>query len=150
MSIGIPAKYELIGNPSISHLFEFFLIPGKKSNTIAKPVVHAEPAPQPIVNERSSSNRPIRSPIIVAVVPIGPVIPVITVALGTISDSGKFDVFLPTMNEDPYADSILVGVFPLPDDNPLAGAGTDLLVAAKFLEAFCELSQYQIGEAFLS
>jgi len=53
-------------------------------------------------------------------------------------------------SSDPYADSTLVGVFLLPDDNPLAGAGIDLLVAAKSPEAFCELSQYQIGEVFLS
>jgi len=43
-----------------------------------------------------------------------------------------------------------VGVFLLPDDIPLAGADTVPHVAAKFLEAFFELSQYQIGEAFLS
>jgi len=53
-------------------------------------------------------------------------------------------------SNDPHADPTPVGVFPPPDDNPLAGADTDLLVAAKSPEASCELSQCQIGEAFLS
>jgi len=53
-------------------------------------------------------------------------------------------------SSEPCADSIPVGVFLPPDDSPLAGADTDLLVAAKFPEAFYELSQYQIGEAFPS
>jgi len=34
------------------------------------------------------------------IAPIRPVIPVITVALRTISDSGKFDILLPAMNEE--------------------------------------------------
>ena len=53
-------------------------------------------------------------------------------------------------SSDPYADSTPVSIFPLPDDSPLAGADTDPLVATRFPEAFCELSQYQTGEAFLS
>ena len=52
-------------------------------------------------------------------------------------------------SSDLYADSTPVGVFLLPDDNLPAGAGTDLLVAAKFPEAFCELLRSQIGETFL-
>ena len=52
-------------------------------------------------------------------------------------------------SSDPYADSTPIGVFLPPDDSPLVGADTDPHVAAKSLEAFCELSQYQIGEAFL-
>ena len=53
-------------------------------------------------------------------------------------------------SSDPCADSTLVGVFLLPDDSLLAGADTDPHVAAKSPEAFYELSQYQIGEAFPS
>jgi len=53
-------------------------------------------------------------------------------------------------SSDPCVDSILNGVFLLPDESPLAGADTDPHAAAKFPEAFYELSQYQIGEAFLS
>ena len=53
-------------------------------------------------------------------------------------------------SSDPCADSTPVGVFLLPDDNPPAGADTDLHVAAKSPGAFYELSQCQIGEAFLS
>jgi len=53
-------------------------------------------------------------------------------------------------SNDLYADSTLVGVFLLPDDNPPVGADTDLHVAAKSPDAFYELSQCQIGEAFLS
>jgi len=45
MSVGIPAKYEFIGNSSISHLFKFFLVLGKILNMIAEPVMHTEPAP---------------------------------------------------------------------------------------------------------
>jgi len=51
-------------------------------------------------------------------------------------------------SSDLYADSTLVGVFLLPDDSHLAGAETDPCVAAKSPEAFCELSQHQIGDAF--
>jgi len=51
-------------------------------------------------------------------------------------------------SSDLYADSTLDGVFLLPDDSPLAGADTDPRVATKSPEAFYELSQYQIGEAF--
>jgi len=40
------------------------------------------------------------------------------------------------------------GVFLLPDDSLHAGADTDPHAAAKFPEAFYELSQYQIREAF--
>jgi len=100
MRIGIPAKYELIGNPRIGHFFQFFLVPGKISNTIAKPVVHTEPAPQPIMDRCSLSNRPIETPIIITIVPIGPVVPVITVTLRTISHSWKLDIFLPAMDEE--------------------------------------------------
>jgi len=100
ISIGIPAKYELIGNPSISHLFKFFLVPRKILNTIAKPVVYAKSAPQPIMDGRSPPNRPIKSLIITTIVPVGPVIPVITVALRAISDSWKLDIFLPTVNKE--------------------------------------------------
>ena len=53
-------------------------------------------------------------------------------------------------SSDPYVDFIPAGVFPPPNDNPLAGAGTDPHVAVKSPEAFCELSQYQTGEASLS
>ena len=53
-------------------------------------------------------------------------------------------------SNDPYADSTLVDVFLLPDDNLPAVADTDPHVAAKSPEAFCELLRYQIGEAFLS
>jgi len=100
ISIGIPAKYELIENPSISHLFEFFLVPGKISHTIAKPVAHTESAPQPIVKRRSSSDRPIGSPIVVVIASIKPIIPIITIALRAVSDSGKLNILLPTMDEE--------------------------------------------------
>ena len=53
-------------------------------------------------------------------------------------------------SSDPCADSTLDDVFLLPDDSLLAGADTDPHVVAKFPEAFYELSQYQIREAFLS
>jgi len=53
-------------------------------------------------------------------------------------------------SSDLYADSTLVGVSLLPNDNPPVGADTDLHVAAKSPDAFYELSQCQIGEAFLS
>ena len=53
-------------------------------------------------------------------------------------------------SSDPCADSTPVDVFLPPDDSLLAGADIDPHVAAKFPEAFYELSQYQIGEAFLS
>ena len=53
-------------------------------------------------------------------------------------------------SSDLYVDSILVGVSLLPNDNPPVGANTDLLVAAKSPDAFYELLQCQIGEAFLS
>jgi len=53
-------------------------------------------------------------------------------------------------SNDLYADSIPVGVFLLPDDNPPIGADTDLHVAARFPNAFYELSQCQIRETFLS
>ena len=84
----------------ISHFFKFFLVPGKIFNTISKPVMHTKPAPQPIMNGCSSPNRPIKPPTIIVIAPIGPIIPIITVALRTISDSGKFDIFLPAMNEE--------------------------------------------------
>jgi hypothetical protein len=50
MRVSIPAKYELIGNPRISHLLELLLVPGKILDTVTKPIVHAKPAPQPIMN----------------------------------------------------------------------------------------------------
>jgi len=53
-------------------------------------------------------------------------------------------------SNDPCADSTLVGVFLLPDDNLPACADTDPRVAAKSPDAFYELSQCQIGEASLS
>ena len=53
-------------------------------------------------------------------------------------------------SSDPWADSTPVGVFLLPGDNLLVDADTDLHVAAKFLDAFYELSQCQIEEVFLS
>jgi len=53
-------------------------------------------------------------------------------------------------SSDLCADSTPVGVFLLPYDSLLAGADTDPLVAAKSPEAFYELSQYQIREAFPS
>ena len=53
-------------------------------------------------------------------------------------------------SSDLYAGSTPVGAFPLPDDNLPAGANIDLLVAAKSPDAFYELSQCQIGEAFES
>ena len=53
-------------------------------------------------------------------------------------------------SSDPCVDSTLDGVFLLPDDSPLTGADTDPHTAAKFPEAFYELSQYRIREAFLS
>ena len=96
ISIGVPAEDEFIGNPCISHLFKFFLVSGKIFNTIVEPVMHTEPAPQPIMNGRSPPNRSIESPIVIVIAPIGSVIPIITVTFRTISDSGKFDIFLPT------------------------------------------------------
>jgi len=98
VSIGVPAENELIGNPRISHLFKFFLVPRKILNTIAKPVMHTESAPQPIMNGRSPPNRPIKSPIIIVIAPIGSVIPIIAIALRTISDSRKLDIFLLAMD----------------------------------------------------
>ena len=53
-------------------------------------------------------------------------------------------------SSDLCVDSSPVGVFLLPDDSLLADAETDPHVAAKSLEVSYELSQYQIGEAFLS
>ena len=53
-------------------------------------------------------------------------------------------------SSDPYVDSTPVGAFLLPDDSLLASADTDPHVAAKFPEAFYELSEYHIGEAFPS
>jgi len=100
MRIGIPAKYEFVGNSCISHLLELFLVLGKILDTITKPIVHAEPAPQPIVNRRSSSDRPIRSLIIIVIAPIGPIIPIIAIALRAVSDSGKLDILLPAMDEE--------------------------------------------------
>ena len=100
MSISIPAKYELIGNSCISHLLELFLVPGKILDTITKPIVHAKPAPQPIMNRCSSSDRPIKSPIVIMITPIGPIIPIITIALRAVSDSGKLNILLPTMDEE--------------------------------------------------
>jgi len=43
-------------------------------------------------------------------------------------------------SSDLYVDSTPVGAFPPPDDNLLLGADTDLHVAAKFPDAFYELS----------
>jgi len=45
-------------------------------------------------------------------------------------------------SSDPCVDSNLDGVFLPPDDSLLADADTDLHVAARFPEAFYELSQY--------
>jgi len=109
MRIGIPAKYKFIGNSCISHLLKFFLVPGKISDTITKPVVHTESAPQPIMDGCSSSNRPIETPIIITIVPIGPAVPIITVALRAISDSRKLDILLPAMDEEPT-----IPVIPMP------------------------------------
>ena len=53
-------------------------------------------------------------------------------------------------SSDPYADSTPVGVFLLPDDDPPAGTDTDLHVVARSPDAFYELLQCQIREAFLS
>jgi len=52
-------------------------------------------------------------------------------------------------SSDPCADSTPVGVSLLPDDNLPAGADTDPRVASKSPDAFYELSQCQIGEAYL-
>ena len=41
-------------------------------------------------------------------------------------------------SSDLYADSTLVGVFLLPDDDPPVGAETDLHAATRFLDAFYE------------
>ena len=147
MSIGISAKYELIQNTRISHLFKLFLVPGKIFNTITKPIMHTESTPKPIMNRRSPPNRPIKSPIIIVIAPIGPVIPIITIAFRAVSNSGQLNVLLPAMDKE---QAVPIGVFLLPDDSLLAGAGTDPRVAAKSPEAFCELSQYQIGDAFLN
>jgi len=100
MRIGIPAKYEFVGNSCISHLLKFFLVPGKILDTIPKPVVHTESAPQPIMDGCSPSNRPIEAPIIITIVPIGPVVSIITVALRAISDSRKLNILLPAMDEE--------------------------------------------------
>ena len=53
-------------------------------------------------------------------------------------------------SSDLCADSTLDGVILLPDDGLLADADNDPHIAAKSPEAFYQLSQYQIGEAFLS
>ena len=53
-------------------------------------------------------------------------------------------------SSDLCADSTPVGVFLLPDNSLLADADTDPHVAAKSPKAFYELSQYHIGETFLS
>jgi hypothetical protein len=53
-------------------------------------------------------------------------------------------------SSDLYADSILVGVSLLPNDNPPVSTDTDLHVAARSPDAFYELSQCKIGEAFVS
>jgi hypothetical protein len=50
MRIGIPAKYEFIGNPRISHSFKLLLVSGKILDTVTKPIMNAKPAPQPIMN----------------------------------------------------------------------------------------------------
>jgi len=113
MSISIPAKYELIWNSCISHLFKLFPIPGKIFDTITKPIVHTERAPQPIMNRRSPPNRPIKSPIIIVVAPIRPVIPIIAIALRAIPNSGQFNVLLPAMDKEWTVPVILVPI-PLP------------------------------------
>jgi len=100
MRIGIPAKYEFVRNSCISHLLKFFLVPGKILDTITKPVVYTESAPQPIMDECSPSNRPIEAPVNITIVPIGPVVPIVTVALRAISDSRKLDILLPAMDEE--------------------------------------------------
>jgi len=100
MRIGIPAKYEFVGNPCISHLLKFFLVPGKILGTITKSIVYTESAPQPIMDGCPPSNRPIEAPIIITIVPIGPVVPIVTVALRAISDGRKLDIFLPAMDEE--------------------------------------------------
>ena len=41
-------------------------------------------------------------------------------------------------SSDLYVDSILVGVFLLPDDDPPVGVDTDLHAATKFPDAFYE------------
>jgi len=100
MCVGIPAKYEFVGDSCISHLLKFFLVPGKILDTITKHVVYTESAPQPIMDGCSPSNRPIEAPIIITIVSIGPVVPTITVALRAISDSRKLDILLPAMDEE--------------------------------------------------
>jgi len=50
-------------------------------------------------------------------------------------------------SSDLYADSTLVGVSILLDDNPPVGADTDLHVIAMSPDAFYELSQCQIGRS---
>jgi hypothetical protein len=50
MRVSIPAKYEFIGNPRISHSFELLLVPGKILDTVTKSVVPTESAPQPVMN----------------------------------------------------------------------------------------------------
>ena len=111
MSISISAKYELIGNPCISHFLKLFLIPGKVFDTVTKPIVHAEPAPQPIMNRRSPPNQPIKLPIIIVIAPVGPVIPIITIALRAISNSRQLDVLLLAMDKER---TVLVILMPIP------------------------------------
>ena len=53
-------------------------------------------------------------------------------------------------SSDLYDDSTPVGFGLLLSDDPPVDADTDLHVAAKYPDAFYELSQCQIGEAFLS
>jgi len=53
-------------------------------------------------------------------------------------------------SSDPCADSTPAGASPLPNDNLLVDVDTDPRIAAKSPDAFYELSQCQIGEAFLS
>jgi len=100
MGVGIPAKYEFVGNSCISHLLKFFLVPRKIMDTITNPVVHTESAPQPITDGCSPSNRPIEASIIITIVPIGPIISIIAIALRAVSDSGKLNILLPTMDEE--------------------------------------------------
>jgi len=46
------------------------------------------------------SNQPIKAPIIITIVPIGSVVPIVTVALRAISDSRKLDILLLAMDEE--------------------------------------------------
>jgi hypothetical protein len=50
MCVSISAKYELIGNPRISHFLKLFLVPGKILDTVTEPIVNTKPAPQPIMS----------------------------------------------------------------------------------------------------